>query len=88
MSFTFLCFHRRACLKHFGGPVQASNGHGDRSTGPDQLRSGVDLDSFTGLNVQRERCHASWHAKRQNAHADEIGSMNALETTRDNCLDA
>ena len=77
-----LCFHSSRGLKAFFASIDAAHAHRNGTPGLQQLGRGMHLQLVARLQLQGVRAHALGHAQRQDAHANQVGTVDALKAHR------
>ena len=70
------------------GPVFAGDGEGDILTGLDAVAEAGDVVGFGAVEVERLRADAFGELEREDAHADEVGAVDAFEALGDDGFDS
>ena len=70
------------------GAVFASDGKGDILAGLDTIAEAGDVVGFGAVEVERLGADAFGELEREDAHADEVGAVDAFETLGDDGFDA
>ena len=83
-----LCFDRRERSERFDRPARSNDANSNIAAGCQLMRQRDDFDLIASAQSQRVRSHASWQAQGQDAHADQIGSMDSFEAHRQHGADA